>query len=40
VLVPALMHLIGPANWWLPERLHHALPHRSADLPDREAVRA
>jgi putative drug exporter of the RND superfamily len=26
VLVPALMRLFGPWNWWLPERLEQALP--------------
>jgi RND superfamily putative drug exporter len=26
VLVPALMHLTGPANWWLPGWLDRALP--------------
>src|SRR3954447_2686629 len=40
VLVPALMHVIGPANWWLPRRLDRALPHLSVDPPDPEAVRA
>ena len=26
VLVPALMHVIGPANWWLPGWLDRILP--------------
>jgi putative drug exporter of the RND superfamily len=26
VLVPALMHLFGRANWWLPKWLDHILP--------------
>jgi len=39
VLVPAVMHLIGPANWWLPRRLDRALPHLSVDPPDPEAVK-
>ena len=41
VLVPALMHLLGRANWWLPAWLDRALPHLSiepaakpADAPD------
>src|SRR4051794_1135172 len=38
VLVPALMHRIGPANWWLPKRLDRALPHLSVDPPEPEAV--
>src|SRR3954454_4364218 len=40
VLVPALMHRIGPANWWLPKRLDRALPHLSVDPPEPEAVKA
>ena len=26
VLVPAVMHLLGRANWWLPRWLDRALP--------------
>ena len=26
VLVPALMHLFGDRNWWLPRRLDRMLP--------------
>jgi RND superfamily putative drug exporter len=40
VLVPALMHIIGPANWWLPRGLDRALPHLSVDPPDPQAVKA
>jgi RND superfamily putative drug exporter len=40
VLVPALMHKLGPANWWLPRRLDRALPHLSVEPPQPEAVRA
>jgi RND superfamily putative drug exporter len=40
VLVPALMHKLGPANWWLPRRLDRALPHLSVEPPEPEAVRA
>jgi putative drug exporter of the RND superfamily len=29
VLVPAVMHLFGPANWWLPRWLDAILPHVS-----------
>src|SRR4051794_22547799 len=39
VLVPALMHKIGPANWWLPRGLDRALPHLSVDPPDPEVVK-
>jgi RND superfamily putative drug exporter len=38
VLVPSLMHIIGPANWWLPRRLDRALPHLSVDPPEPQAV--
>jgi RND superfamily putative drug exporter len=34
VLVPALMHLAGPANWWLPAALERRLPHLALDVPD------
>ncbi|MFV2171564.1 MMPL family transporter [Actinomadura sp. LOL_016] len=33
VLVPALMHLLGPANWWLPRWLDARLPRLSVDPP-------
>ncbi|HEY2794949.1 MAG TPA: MMPL family transporter [Micromonosporaceae bacterium] len=31
VLVPALMHLLGKSNWWLPRWLDRALPHLSVE---------
>jgi len=31
VLVPALMHLFGRANWWLPAALDRRLPHLSVE---------
>ncbi|MGW5063038.1 MMPL family transporter [Streptomyces sp. NPDC004096] len=31
VLVPALMHLLGRANWWLPAQLDQILPHLSIE---------
>jgi RND superfamily putative drug exporter len=34
VLVPACMHLIGRANWWIPKRLDRVLPHLSVDPAD------
>jgi len=37
VLVPALMHLFGPANWWLPGRLDRLLPHLSVEGADPAA---
>jgi putative drug exporter of the RND superfamily len=34
VLVPAFMHIFGPANWWLPGWLDRLLPHLAVDIPD------
>jgi len=31
LLVPALMHLTGQANWWLPRWLDRTLPHLSIE---------
>ena len=31
VLVPALMHLSGNANWWLPRWLDHLIPHLNVE---------
>jgi RND superfamily putative drug exporter len=31
VLVPALMHLFGRANWWLPSWLDRILPHLNVE---------
>jgi RND superfamily putative drug exporter len=31
ILVPAAMHLLGPANWWLPRRIARVLPHVDLD---------
>ncbi|ELP63588.1 MMPL family transporter [Streptomyces turgidiscabies] len=36
VVVPALMHLCGAANWWLPRRLDKALPNVSVEGPADE----
>ena len=33
ILVPALMHLSGRANWWLPGWLDRILPHLSIEPP-------
>ncbi|MCW2972220.1 MAG: hypothetical protein JWN72_493 [Thermoleophilia bacterium] len=35
MLVPALMHLIGPANWWMPAWLDRLLPNLSIEGPAR-----
>jgi RND superfamily putative drug exporter len=34
VLVPALMHLLGNANWYLPRWLDRITPHVSVERPD------
>src|SRR5215467_1913006 len=34
VLVPALMHALGRANWWLPRWIDSWLPHLTVDPPD------
>ena len=36
VLVPAVMHWFGPANWWLPRWLDRRLPHLAIESPARE----
>ncbi len=40
LLVPALMHLLGGANWWLPGWLERALPRLSIEPPETEAAPA
>ncbi|MEU6868167.1 MMPL family transporter [Streptomyces sp. NPDC046876] len=35
LLVPALMHLLGGANWWLPAWLDRRLPRISIEAPER-----
>ncbi|MFE6037129.1 MMPL family transporter [Streptomyces sp. NPDC056452] len=40
LLVPALMHMLGGANWWLPARLDRLLPRISIEPPDRTAPHA
>ncbi|WP_406455078.1 MMPL family transporter [Streptomyces sp. NBC_00876] len=40
LLVPALMHLLGGANWWLPGWLDRRLPRLSIEPPDCGAPRA
>ncbi|POX40434.1 hypothetical protein C3486_13920 [Streptomyces sp. Ru73] len=37
LLVPALMHMLGGANWWLPERLERLLPRISIEPPEETA---
>ncbi|MCW5252432.1 MULTISPECIES: MMPL family transporter [unclassified Streptomyces] len=38
LLVPALMHLLGRANWWLPRRLDALLPRLSIEPPECRAA--
>ncbi|MFI8308613.1 MMPL family transporter [Streptomyces sp. NPDC085927] len=38
LLVPALMHLLGDANWWLPRRLDRILPRISIEPPESRAA--
>ncbi|MFD7133252.1 MMPL family transporter [Streptomyces sp. NPDC059894] len=38
LLVPALMHLLGGANWWLPRWLDRRLPRLSIDPPECRAA--
>ena len=40
LLVPALMHLLGGANWWLPGWLERRLPRLSIEPPGRPVTRA
>ncbi|WSM38767.1 MMPL family transporter [Streptomyces cellulosae] len=40
VLVPALMHLAGPANWWLPAWLDKRLPHFAVEPPEEAPERS
>jgi RND superfamily putative drug exporter len=37
VLVPALMHMFGKANWWLPKWIDSWLPHLSVE-PAEDAI--
>jgi len=34
ILVPALMHIVGNANWWLPRWLDRLLPHLAIEPPE------
>ncbi|WP_437115045.1 hypothetical protein [Streptomyces flaveolus] len=38
LLVPALMHLLGAANWWLPGWLERRLPRLGIEPPERRAA--
>jgi putative drug exporter of the RND superfamily len=34
LLLPAVMHLAGPAMWWMPAWLDKRLPHLHIERPD------
>jgi len=36
LLLPAVMHLAGPAMWWMPEWLDKRLPHLNIEPPEEE----
>jgi RND superfamily putative drug exporter len=38
ILVPALMHLFGRANWWMPAFLEKTLPHLAVEAHDEQPV--
>lgn len=38
VLVPALMHLFGSTNWWIPRWLDKSLPHLSVEPAEAEGL--
>ncbi|MER5210657.1 MMPL family transporter [Streptomyces sp. NPDC002838] len=38
LLVPALMHLLGGANWWLPRWLDRRMPRISIEAPESRAA--
>ncbi|MEU9716038.1 MMPL family transporter [Streptomyces sp. NPDC047976] len=40
LLVPALMHMLGGANWWIPAWLDRRLPRISIEPPERATPRA
>src|SRR4051794_21035209 len=40
LLLPAVMHLAGPAMWWLPAWLDKRLPHFHIERPDEDAAEA
>ena len=39
VLVPAVMHMLGRANWWIPGWLDRVLPRLNVEPPDLSMVR-
>jgi putative drug exporter of the RND superfamily len=39
LLLPAVMHIAGPAMWWMPAWLDKRLPHFNIERPDEDADR-
>jgi RND superfamily putative drug exporter len=37
VLVPALMHFLGRANWWMPASLEKVIPHVAVEASEEDA---
>jgi RND superfamily putative drug exporter len=37
LLLPAVMHIAGPAMWWMPAWLDKRLPHLHIEPPDEAA---
>jgi putative drug exporter of the RND superfamily len=38
LLLPAVMHLVGPAMWWMPGWLEKRLPHLNIERPDEPST--
>jgi RND superfamily putative drug exporter len=36
LVLPAVMHLVGPAMWWMPAWLERRLPHLNIERPDTD----
>jgi RND superfamily putative drug exporter len=36
LLLPAVMHIFGPAMWWMPSWLERRLPHLHIERPDTD----
>jgi RND superfamily putative drug exporter len=36
LLLPAVMHIVGPAMWWMPAWLEKRLPHFNIERPDTD----
>ena len=36
LLLPAVMHIVGPAMWWMPDWLDRRLPHLHIEPPDED----